>query len=468
MERANVNDQVLELSGGDRFTDVRQLSEKHQQDHGCGLHNAGGPVMSTVASIAQLAGAQRILDLGSGLGYSTLWLADAAGPSCHVTGIDADPEHTEAATMIAAQRGFSDRVAYVTGKAAEVLPTLTGTYDLIHDDAWFADRPTHLDAALDLLRPGGTMTMANWFLLFDALTNAQQEAWEHFAGPAWQRRTLDYAEHLVNRTDISMNWITSPPVGIATKLNAPSVDLSMPLAAISFRRSPEQVADVVLAWQRPDRPFFAAGACHILARQFTRRHPDFRIVQIQPRPGWKGSHLFATDGTRAFDFNGWSLEADLIKANVEASRIESPAWDYRLVPVTGDFDEFCRSINHRTAELYPGDVEARADRFIDSVKPPSSSGQPEKEGPPTVGTDPTSEIAARRKGRYRTPGIIGSSANTSSGGSLGGFLAHCPVAEGQNFLAVPIPNEFLVTTWTGGLLVPIEVVPTQRTNCATN
>ncbi len=325
--------------------------------------------MSTIAAIARSARAQRILDLGSGLGYSTLWLADAAGPACHVTGIDADPEHTKAATLIAAERGFADRITYLTGTVADVLPTLTGNYDLIHDDAWFADRPDHLDTALDLLRHGGTMTMANWFLLFDALTQSQQEKWENFAGSGWQRRTLDYAEHLANRSDIAVYWVASPPVGIATKLDAPSVGLASPLAAISFRRTPEQVADVVLAWQRPDRPFFAAGACHILARQFTRRHPDFTIVALQPKPGWNGSHVFATNGTQAFDFNGLSLEADLIRANVEASRAQSPDWEFELVPATGEFDTFCRSINCRTAELYPGDVEARADRFIDSITP---------------------------------------------------------------------------------------------------
>lgn len=377
MDAADLNDQLLELSGGDRFADVRLLSEQHQREHHCGLHNAGGPVMAAVASAARSNHAQRVLDLGSGLGYSTLWLADAAGPSGHVTGIDADPEHTEAATSIAAERGFADRVTYLTGAVADVLPTLTGSFDLIHDDAWFADQPSHLDNALGLLRPGGTMTMANWFLLFDALENSQEDKWEHFAGPGWQRRTLDYAEHLASRSDIAMYWNSSPPLGIATRLDAPAPRLPHPLAAISFRRSPEQVADVVLAWQRPDRPFFAAGACHILARQFTRRHPNFNIVQIRPLPGWKGSHLYATDGHRAFDFNGWSTESDLVRANVAASRLESPGWNYELVPVTGDFDAFCQSINHRTAALYPGDVETRADQFIDAV---TSSAAAESNG----------------------------------------------------------------------------------------
>ncbi len=324
--------------------------------------------MSMVGTIARAVGAQRILDLGSGLGYSTLWLADATGPSCHVLGIDDDPSHTREATAIAADRGLSDRVSYVTGAAADVLPTLTGHYDLVHDDAWFADRPTHLEAVLNLLRPGGTLTMANWFLLFDGQTESHQEKWEGFAGPGWQQRTMSYAQHLAGRTDIGVRWITSPPLGVATKLDGPSVELDSPIAAIAFRRTPEQVEDAVLSWQRPDRSFFAAGACHILARQLVRRRSGFRVVQIRPREGRSGSHLYATDGSHAFDFNGWSKEADLVEANVKASRLEASDWDYDLIPVEGDFDDFCRSINHRTASQYPGNVEERADRFIDAME----------------------------------------------------------------------------------------------------
>lgn len=363
-----MNAKLLGLAGGDCFADVRELSARHQAEHGCGLHSAGGPVMSAVAGIARAANAQRILDLGSGLGYSTLWLADAAGPACHVTGIDEDPEHTAEATRIAAGRGFADRVTYLTGTVAEVLPNLEGTYDLIHDDAWFAGQPEHLEAVIGLLRPGGTLTMANWFLLVDTLKNlSQAKDWEPFAGPDWHRRARECADRLASRDDIKTVWLASPPIGIATKLDTPSVGLDSPMAAISFRRTPEQVADPVLAWQRPDRPFFAAGACHILARQFTLRHPDFVVVQIRPLADHGGSHLFATDGTRAFDFNGWSNMSDLIRCNVEASRLESPGWDYELVTAEGDFDRFCRSIRHRTAAQYPGDVLTRADRFIDSL-----------------------------------------------------------------------------------------------------
>jgi len=210
--------QLLDLVGGDRFAWVRERSEIHQAAHRCGLHNAGGPVMHLVSAIARASHARRVLDLGCGLGYSTLWLADAVGPDGVVIGIDEDDQHTAEAERIATKAGFSNTVSYRTGRAVDVLSELTGTFDLIHDDAWFAIEPDHLELMLGLLKPGGVLTMANWFLLVDALTGEPSNDWESFAGPDWAARTLAYAEQLATRADLSISWITKPPVGFATKL----------------------------------------------------------------------------------------------------------------------------------------------------------------------------------------------------------------------------------------------------------
>jgi len=139
------------------------------------------------------------------------------------------------------------------------------------------------------------------------------------------------------------------------------------MAAILLRRTPEQVADSVLSWDRPDRSFFAAGACHMLAHRMATRHGGLDIVHMRPIDNLAGSHVYALDGARAFDFNGWTNEADLVAANTEACRAENPAWDFDRIVIEGDFDEYCRSVNHRTADQYPGDVLARADLYIESL-----------------------------------------------------------------------------------------------------
>lgn len=214
---AVVPDRLMHLAGGDPFADVRDASEAHQRRHGCGLHHAGGPQMQLVAAIARAASPRRALDLGSGLGYSTLWLASALEPGGEVIGIDGDAEHVDEATRIAAERRPAGRIRYLAGQVADVLPTLDGTFDVIHDDAWFAKTPDHLDAMIDRLRPGGLLTMVNWFLLVDALTGSPRNDWEAFAGPTWAADTLDYAQVLASRTDLDVVWITEPPIAFATK-----------------------------------------------------------------------------------------------------------------------------------------------------------------------------------------------------------------------------------------------------------
>ncbi|MGA9277293.1 O-methyltransferase [Ilumatobacter sp.] len=213
----DVAERLLELAGGDPFRAVRVLSEEHQIEHGCGLHHAGGPVMQLVASITRAARPQRVLDLGCGLGYSTLWIAQAAGPDAHVIGIDDDPRHIEEAERLAQAHGLGDRITYRCGAVVDVLGTLDSPVDMIHDDAWFARPPAHLDAAIGLLRTGGVLTMANWFLLVDALTGQPRNDWERFAGPTWAVDTVSFARQLAARDDLEISWITTPPVGLATK-----------------------------------------------------------------------------------------------------------------------------------------------------------------------------------------------------------------------------------------------------------
>ncbi len=173
--------------------------------------------MQLVAAIVRTSGASLLADLGSGIGYSTLWIADAAGPGATVLAIDNDPSHVAEAKETASCRGLENRIEFETGIVAEVLARETRQFDLIHDDAWFARAPDHLETMIGLLRPGGVLTMANWFLLVDALTRQPSNDWDAFAGPAWAEDTMAYARSLAERDDLAMTWITTPPLGLGVK-----------------------------------------------------------------------------------------------------------------------------------------------------------------------------------------------------------------------------------------------------------
>jgi predicted O-methyltransferase YrrM len=215
---SDIQDRLVQLGGGDRFGDVLREAEAHRRGHGCGLYAAGPAVMQLASTFVRAANPRRVLDLGCGIGYSTFWLADATAPGCTVTGIDSDPVHVDLARSTCTRVGLNHRVDFVCGQVADVLLNIEGPVDAVHDDAWFAAAPSHLDTMVARLRPGGLLTMPNWFLLIDALTGHPRNDWERFAGPEWADDTVAYAELLSTRDDLAVTWVIRPPLGVAVKL----------------------------------------------------------------------------------------------------------------------------------------------------------------------------------------------------------------------------------------------------------
>jgi hypothetical protein len=91
--------------------------------------------------------------------------------------------------------------------------------------------------------------------------------------------------------------------------------------------------DPVRRWHRPDRHFFANGACQILAFAFLERYPDmgFHARWIKPAAGFTGNHIYVTDGINAFDYHGATNEARLLAFSFKRARRFFPGWDATLV-----------------------------------------------------------------------------------------------------------------------------------------
>jgi hypothetical protein len=136
-----------------------------------------------------------------------------------------------------------------------------------------------------------------------------------------------------------------------------------------FDRTPEQKRDIFLAWARDDQAFFASGACHILAHLFVQlhQHQGFLMVHLKPTEGYIGNHVYATNGTWAFDHNGWTKEAELLKTIEKAYKQRYPGWDYeRIVIETSSTSReiFCKANNHRLPWQYAHLPWERAHRYI--------------------------------------------------------------------------------------------------------
>ena len=100
--------------------------------------------------------------------------------------------------------------------------------------------------------------------------------------------------------------------------------------------------DPVRRWHRPDRHFFANGACQVLAFAFLERYPDleFRARWIKPAAGFSGNHIYVTDGINAFDYHGLTTEARLLALAFRRGRRFFPGWDAALGGLAGRCSDF--------------------------------------------------------------------------------------------------------------------------------
>ena len=148
----------------DRFAHVYRASEEHRIHHGpnCTVYPSGsGPILGTLVAAT---GAKRILEVGCGLGYSALWLAFGSAPDGLVETIEQDRSHAEFARRHFEQEGFGECITIRQSLSADVLPSLTGPYDLIFCDSDIEEYLVDLDHFLRLLRPGGLLITSNLFL----------------------------------------------------------------------------------------------------------------------------------------------------------------------------------------------------------------------------------------------------------------------------------------------------------------
>jgi predicted O-methyltransferase YrrM len=111
--------------------------------------------------LARMAGARRILEVGTLGGYSTIELARALPDEGRLVTLELEPHHAAVARANLARAGLADKVEVVVGPAAETLATLSGQFDLVFIDADKPSNVTYLREALRLSRPGATIVVDN-------------------------------------------------------------------------------------------------------------------------------------------------------------------------------------------------------------------------------------------------------------------------------------------------------------------
>lgn len=141
--------------------EVLALARSRAEELGCAaVSRAGGATLSFLAATVQ---ARAVVEVGTGVGVSGLYLLRGMARDGVLTSIDIEPEFHRAARGTFLDAGFAaGRMRLIVGRALDVLPRLTsGGYDLVFVDAARLEYPGYFELGVQLLRQGGAIVFHN-------------------------------------------------------------------------------------------------------------------------------------------------------------------------------------------------------------------------------------------------------------------------------------------------------------------
>jgi predicted O-methyltransferase YrrM len=137
---------------------VREMERYARKHHVPIIGPACGRLL---CQLARLVGARRVFEMGSAIGYSTLWLARAVGPHGRVFYTDGDPANARRAEGYLKRARLLGRVRVLTGDALDLLDSTEGEFDLIFNDVDKTQYPEVYRRAVPRVRAGGLFITDN-------------------------------------------------------------------------------------------------------------------------------------------------------------------------------------------------------------------------------------------------------------------------------------------------------------------
>ena len=158
-----------------------------------GLPLVDAEVGALLRVLATSIGATRILEIGTAIGYSGIWLARALPAGGMLVTMEFDEERAREARENFARAGVADRVSVVVGDAQLKLAKVSGPFDLIFQDGDKTLYSPLLDRLVALLRPGGLLVTDNILYAGDVVPGFSS-APRH--DPAGIRAIIEYNERV--------------------------------------------------------------------------------------------------------------------------------------------------------------------------------------------------------------------------------------------------------------------------------
>ena len=133
--------------------------EEYATEHGVPI--VGPAVARVLQQLAMMIDACTVFELGSAIGYSTVWWAQAVGDKGRVIYTDGDRKNAERARGYFARTGVANRITVHIGDALEFLSEQKEEFDIIFNDVDKEDYPRVLRLITPRLRKGGLFITDN-------------------------------------------------------------------------------------------------------------------------------------------------------------------------------------------------------------------------------------------------------------------------------------------------------------------
>jgi caffeoyl-CoA O-methyltransferase len=137
------------------FQEMESYAAKHD------VPIVGPAVGRLLFQLVRIAQAKTVFEMGSAIGYSTLWWALAVGEAGKVYYTDSDRKNAERARQSFHQAGVLERVEILTGDAIELLSEQKSEFDIVFNDIDKQQYPQAFRLASRKIRKGGLYVADN-------------------------------------------------------------------------------------------------------------------------------------------------------------------------------------------------------------------------------------------------------------------------------------------------------------------
>ena len=152
-------ERYLETLLGERDSLLREMEEQALKET---IPVVTPAVGNFLGLLVDLSGAKRILEIGTAIGYSTIWLARAAlRTGGHITTIDMNKDRQRRALDYFRRAGLSESITAVEGDARKVLPLLQESFDFVFIDAAKGEYLDYLNLIYPMIAPEGLLVVDN-------------------------------------------------------------------------------------------------------------------------------------------------------------------------------------------------------------------------------------------------------------------------------------------------------------------